>query len=240
VSTITNDEGYFAITNLPVGRYSVTSTRPGFNVEQMKDLVLQVGQTVRIEFTMKVGEVSTRVEVQALAPVIQTDTSSVGSVVGSNQILGVPLNGRSLFSLLALAPGVQSAGTSPRVAGGPANSNNNFTIDGTSNNDTISARGEGAYPSLETVQEFEVVGVNAPAEFGRGGAQIRVITKSGTNQFHGSLFEYNRNREFAARNFFSPTNPPFNRNEFGGSAGRPSQHSESVQGHEQDLFFRQL
>lgn len=236
-ATLSNEDGYFAIPNLPVGRYLVTATKDGFNVEEVRDLVLQVGQTVRLDVTMKVGDVATKVEVLATAPVIQTDTSSVGSVVGSNQILGVPLNGRSLFSLLALAPGVQSAGTSPRVAGGPANSNNNFTIDGTSNNDTISARGEGAYPSLETVQEFEVVGVNAPAEFGRGGAQIRVITKSGTNQLHGSLFEYNRNREFAARNFFAPTNPPFNRNEFGGSVGGPVVLPKVYNGLNKTFFF---
>lgn len=236
-STVTNDEGYFAIINLPVGRYVVTSEKEGFNVDEKRDLVLQVGQTVRLDIALRVGDVASRVEVQASAPVIQTDTSSVGSVVESRQILGVPLNGRSLFSLLALAPGVQSAGTSPRVAGGPANSNNNFTIDGTSNNDTISARGEGAYPSLETVQEFEVVNVNAPAEFGRGGAQIRVITKSGTNQFHGSLFEYNRNREFAARNFFSPTNPPFNRNEFGGSLGGPVLLPKLYNGRNKTFFF---
>ncbi|MEO7653487.1 MAG: hypothetical protein ABIZ80_23760 [Bryobacteraceae bacterium] len=149
----------------------------------------------------------------------------------------MPLNGRSLFAVLALAPGVQNAGISPRVGGGPGNSNNNFTIDGTSSNDTISARGEGAYPSLDMVSEFEIINVNAPAEFGRGGAQIRVVTKSGGNDFHGSLFHYNRNREFAARNFFALTTPPYNRNEFGGSMGGPVLIPKLYNGRNKTFFF---
>lgn len=236
-TTYTNAEGYFTVPNIPVGRYTISAQKAGFSTEQTSDLVLQVGQTVRMDISLKVGDVATSVEVQASAPVIQAETSSVGAVVESRQILGVPLNGRSLFSLLALAPGVQNTGISPRVGGGPGNSNNNFTIDGTSNNDTISARGEGAYPSLDMVQEFEVVNVNAPAEFGRGGAQIRVVTKSGTNRLHGSLFEYNRNREFAARNFFSPVNPPFNRNEFGGSIGGPVWIPRLYNGRNRTFFF---
>ncbi len=233
----TNQDGYFTLPNLPVGSYTVEAQRQGFSTEQIKDLRLQVGQTARLDIQLKVGDVVTTVDVQGLAPVIQSETSSVGSVVESRQILGVPLNGRSLFQLLALAPGVQGAGISPRVGGGPGNANNNFTIDGTSNNDTISARGEGAFPSLDMVSEFEVVNVNAPAEFGRGGAQVRVVTKSGTNGFHGSLFHYNRNREFAARNFFAPTRPPFNRNEFGGSIGGPVLLPKLYNGKNRTFFF---
>src|SRR5439155_4743960 len=130
-----------------------------------------------------------------------------------------------------------NAGISPRVGGGPGNSNNNFTIDGTSNNDTISARGEGAFPSLDMVSEFEVISVNAPAEFGRGGAQVRVVTKSGGNDFHGSLFHYNRNREFAARNFFALTVPPYNRNEFGGSVGGPLLIPKVYNGRNKTFFY---
>jgi len=221
ISTMTNAEGYFALSNLPVGGYTLQAEKAGFNKEQTADIKLQVGQTARIDLTLQVGEVLTSVAVQGASPVIQSETSSVGAVVESRQILGVPLNGRSLFNVLALAPGVQNAGISPRVGGGPGNSNNNFTIDGTSNNDTISARGEGAFPSLDMVSEFEVISVNAPAEFGRGGAQVRVVTKSGGNDFHGSLFHYNRNREFAARNFFALSVLPYIRNEFGGSVVGP-------------------
>ncbi|MCC6589935.1 MAG: TonB-dependent receptor [Bryobacterales bacterium] len=235
--TLTNNEGYFALPNLVVGAYTVESRKQGFSVEQKTDLRLQVGQTARIDFQMKIGSVVSSVDVQGIAPVIQSETSSVGAVIESRQVLGVPLNGRSLFNLLALAPGVQNAGTSPRVGGGPGNSNNNFTIDGTSNNDTISARGEGAFPSLDMVAEFEIINVNAPAEFGRGGAQIRVVTKSGTNDFHGSLFHYNRNREFAARNFFAPSRPPFNRNEFGGSVGGPAFLPKVYNGRNRTFFF---
>ncbi|MBL8232124.1 MAG: TonB-dependent receptor [Bryobacterales bacterium] len=220
-TTTTSTEGYFALASLPVGRYTVMVELKGFSTEKRSGLLLQVGQTVRSDFELKLGEVTTSVDVSGQLPVVQSETSSVGAVVETRQILGVPLNGRSLFSLLALAPGVQGAGTNTSIGGGPRNQFNNFTVDGTTNNDVISGRLEGAFPSLDTVAEFEVINANGSADNGRGGAQIKVVTKSGTNQFHGSLYEYNRNREFAARNFFAATNPPFNRNEFGGSIGGP-------------------
>ena len=235
--TVTNEEGYFVLPNLPLGSYTVEAAKEGFGLEKKTDLRLRVGQNARTDFQLKLGTVMSVIDVQGLALVIQSESSSVGAVVESRQILGVPLNGRSLFNVLSLAPGVQNAGTSPRIGGGPGNSNNNFTIDGTSNNDSISARGEGAYPSLDMVAEFEVINVNAPAEFGRGGAQIRVVTKSGTNEFHGSLFSYNRNKEFAARNFFSPTVPPYNRNEFGGSIGGPVLIPKLYNGRNKTFFF---
>ncbi|HWB98795.1 MAG TPA: carboxypeptidase-like regulatory domain-containing protein, partial [Bryobacteraceae bacterium] len=236
-SAITNEEGYFAIPNLPVGTYTIDAQKEGFSLGQIAALTLQVGQTARTDMVLKVGGMVTSVDVAGVAPVIQSEASSVGSVVESRQILGVPLNGRSLFTLMALAPGVQNAGTSASVGGGPGNANNNFTIDGTSNNDTISARSEGAFPSLDMVSEFEVINVNAPAEFGRGGAQIRVVTKAGGNDFHGSLFAYNRNREFAARNFFAQTTPAYNRNEFGGSLGGPVLVPKLYNGRNRTFFF---
>jgi hypothetical protein len=220
-STETNAEGYYVVPSLPIGSYSVSVQLAGFTTEKRTGLVLQVGQSARIDFELKIGEVTTSIDVQASTPIIQSETSSVGAVVETRQILGVPLNGRSLFALLALAPGIQTTGTNTSIGGAPRNQNNNFTVDGTTNNDVISGRLEGAFPSLDTVAEFEVINGNAPAENGRGGAQIKVVTKSGTNEFHGSLYEYNRNREFAARNFFALTKPPFNRNEFGGSLGGP-------------------
>jgi len=239
-ATTTNAEGYYALPSLPVGRYLLAVQMTGFSVERRSGLLLQVGQTVRADFELKLGEVTSSVDVAAELPVVQSETSSVGAVVETRQILGVPLNGRSLFSLLALAPGVQGAGTNTSIGGGPRNQFNNFTVDGTTNNDVISGRLEGAFPSLDTVAEFEVINVNASAEHGRGGAQIKVITKSGGNSFHGSLYEYNRNREFAARNFFAATNPPFNRNEFGGSIGGPVLLPKLYNGKNRTFFFIQL
>ena len=236
-TTFTNEEGYYALPYLPVGRYTVAAQLSGFSKEQRTDLVLQVGQTVRLDIQLKLGEITTSIDVQASLPVVQSETSSVGAVVETRQILGVPLNGRSLFSLLALAPGVQGAGTNTSIGGAPRNQNNNFTVDGTTNNDVISGRLEGAFPSLDTVQEFEVINVNAPAEYGRGGAQIKVVTRSGTNSFHGSLYEYNRNKVFAAKNFFATTNPPFNRNEFGGAVGGPLVIPRLYDGHNRTFFF---
>ncbi len=236
-ATATNEEGYFALPALTVGSYSITVQKQGFNSERRSGLVLQVGQTVRADFELRTGDVATSIDVQAQLPVVQSETSSVGAVVDSKQILGVPLNGRSLFSLLALAPGVQGSSTNTSIGGGPRNQFNNFTVDGTTNNDVISGRLEGAFPSLDTVGEFEVINGNGSAEYGRGGAQIKVVTKSGTNQFHGSLYEYNRNREFAARNFFAATNPPFNRNEFGGSVGGPVLVPKLYNGRNRTFFF---
>ena len=233
----TNEEGYYVIPYLPIGRYAVTAEAAGFTAERRTDLLLQVGQTVRVDFELKLGEVGTKIEVQASLPVVQTETSSVGAVVDSRQILGVPLNGRGLFALLALAPGVQRAGSNASIGGAPGNMVTNFTVDGTTNNDVISARLESAHPSLDTVAEFEVLNVNAPAEFGRGGAQIRLVTRSGTNEFHGSLYEYNRNRHFAARNFFALTRPPYNRNEFGGSLGGPLWVPRVYSGKNRTFFF---
>ena len=110
-STATNQAGYYALPSLPVGRYVLAVQMTGFGSERRSGLLLQVGQTVRADFELKMGEVTSSVDVVAGLPVVQSETSSVGAVVETRQILGVPLNGRSLFSLLALAPGSQGAGT---------------------------------------------------------------------------------------------------------------------------------
>jgi TonB dependent receptor len=173
---------------------------------------------------LDVGEVTTQIEVEASFPVVQTETSSVGSVVDGRQITSLPLNGRAgILGLMILAPGVQKATINPMVAGGAWFGAANMTVDGASNIDVGNERILPLAPSLESLGEFKVIANGAAAEYGRGGSQVAVITKSGTNEFHGSLFAFNRNRALSAKNFFAPhlDKPTFNRNEFGGSLGGP-------------------
>lgn len=222
--TVSSGQGDFTFPNVEPGSHRLSVSAPGFKTTALTGISVQVDQTVRMDVTLDVGDVQTRVEVSASAPVVQSETSSVGSVVDSRQITAIPLNGRANFySLLALAPGVQGAGSNPLVAGGTWYGSTNMTLDGVTNNDVGNERVLGTVPSLDAVQEFKVIGNGASAEFGRGGAQIVMVTKSGTNEFHGSLFAFNRNRALAAKNFFATglPKPAFNRNEFGGSIGGP-------------------
>src|SRR6266567_1887509 len=225
-STTTASEGEFTVPNLDPGLYRVTVTAQGFKTNVLRDIVVNVDQTVRVDMILDVGEVATRVEVAANAPVVQTDASSVGNVVNGGQIKSMPLNGRNnLWGLLAMAPGVQAVGLNPLIAGNGGFGASNLTIDGVSGNDAGNERNLQTVPTLEAIGEFKVIANGASAEFGQGGAQIVVVTKTGSNEFHGSLFYFNRNRVTSANNFFSNRagleRPPFNRNEYGASLGGP-------------------
>jgi hypothetical protein len=214
--------GDYVFTNLDPGTYQVTVGREGVKTSVVQGLTLFVSETVRADVKLDVGEVSSRIEVAATAPVVQSETSSVGNVVDGNQVTTMPLNGRgSIYSLLALAPGVQNAGSNPLVSGGTWVGSTNMSVDGATNNDVGNERLLAPIPSLDAIAEFKLIANGASAEFGRGGAQVVVATKSGSNEMHGSLFAFNRNRATAARNFFSATRPAYNRNEFGGSLGGP-------------------
>ena len=225
-STATAQEGEYTVPNLDPGVYRVTVTAQGFKTNVLRDIVVNVDQTVRVDVLLDVGDVNTRVEVTAAAPVVQTDASSVGNVVDGGQIKSMPLNGRNnLWGLLAMAPGVQAVGMNPLIAGNGGFGASNLTIDGVSGNDVGNERNLQTVPTLEAIGEFKVIANGASAEFGQGGAQIVVVSKTGSNEFHGSVFYFNRNRITAANNFFSNRagldRPPFNRNEYGFSLGGP-------------------
>lgn len=222
--TPTSADGQYTFTNLEPGSYRVTATAKGFKTGAVRDVTIYVNQTVRVDVKLDVGDVATSVEVEATAPVVQSETSAIANVVDSKQIEAIPLNGRSnIFGLLSIAPGVMRSGQNPVIAGGTWFGGTNMTIDGTSNIDTGNERLSPLTPSLEAIAEFKVITNAASAEFGRGGAQVVVATRSGTNEFHGSLFAFNRNRVLSAKNFFATglPKPPFNRNEFGGALGGP-------------------
>ena len=222
----TGEGGTFTQPNLVPGRYRLTVSAQGFRTEVINDVIVNLDQTVRIDVKLALGDIATKVEVAAAAPVIQTDSSSVGEVVDGKQISSMPLNGRqNLFGLLSLAPGVQNPAMNPYVAGNGGFGAVNLTIDGVSGNDAGNERNLATVPSLDSLGEFKVIANNASAEFGRGGAQIVLSSKSGTNELHGALFYFNRNRVTAANSFFNNRagigRQVFNRNEYGASIGGP-------------------
>ncbi|HEY3457490.1 MAG TPA: TonB-dependent receptor [Bryobacteraceae bacterium] len=222
-SQVTNPEGEYVFSNIKPGTYQLTFDGKGFAPHTVEHLPLEVNQTVRQDVSLRLGTVASSVQVTAEKALVQTDTSSVGSVIESNQVQRMPLNGRTnMFGLLALSPGVQSAGTNPRI-GGSSWIGTQATMDGSLNMEMENARLSNADPSLESLAEFRVINSTGSAEYGGGTAQVIASTKSGSNEFHGSLFEYNRNRATAAKNFFATGLPkaPYNRNEFGGSFGGP-------------------
>jgi Carboxypeptidase regulatory-like domain len=223
--TTTTPEGQYTITNLEPGRYRLTVEAPGFKSSTVTEVVLNVNQTARVDVALEVGDVATTVSVQSYAPMIQTETTSIGSVIDNRQIQTMPLNGRgNMYALLALAPGVVRSAQNPLIsASGVWFGSTNMTIDGAANIDFGNERLGPNTPSVDAINEFKVIGNTASAEFGRGGAQIVVVTKSGTNETHGTLFAFNRNRALSAKNFFAQhlPKPPFNRNEYGGTLGGP-------------------
>lgn len=224
VKAQSNTDGEYVFSNLIPGTYEVTVRQPGFKPFVVSHIVLYVSQTVRENAKLTVGTSVSTVQVAASLPLVQTDTSSVGSVVDTKQIESMPLNGRSdIFGLLALAPGVQDSGNTPKIAGATSLGSYNETVDGT---DALEPENEylgTGVPSLDSISEFKVVDSTGSAKYGSGSVAVVIATKSGTNQFHGSAFEYNRLAALDAANFFATNLPkaPFIRNEFGGSLGGP-------------------
>lgn len=220
----TNADGEYVFPNLIPGTYTVTVQQSGFQQFSITNLVLQVDQTVRENAALAVGRSVSSVQVSAKAPIVQTDTSSVGSVISTKQIAAMPLNGRTnIFGLLALAPGVQGSGVAPMIGGATTLGSYNETIDGTNALEPENSYLGSGIPSLDSISQFRVVDSTGSAKYGSGFAAIVITTKSGTNHFHGSLFEYNRVAALDAKDYFATNlpKPPFVRNEFGGSLGGP-------------------
>jgi hypothetical protein len=228
---LTGKGGEYTVPLLPVGQYDVSVEAPGFKKELQSGITLQVDQVARLDFTLSIGQASEVVEVTSQAPMTQTDSAEVGQVVDNRKVIEMPLNGRQFYSLATLVPGayppVQNSTLSFRGGinvAGSSEVSNNFTLNGFYNNDAnVSA--PNVRPSIDNIQEFKLLTGVYPAEYGYGsGGQVVVTTKSGANQFHGSLFEYVRNSYMDARNFFlapSTPTPPFKRNQFGGTVGGP-------------------
>jgi Carboxypeptidase regulatory-like domain/TonB dependent receptor len=226
----TDDTGGFRFTLLPVGRYSVSGSAKGFRKKVISGLVLQVDQTAEIKVSLEPGLVSETVTVQGTAPLLESETSSVGQVISNNYIEKIPLNGRNPYALgLLSGHTARIQGTSPDglpfIAGGARYETNEVLLDGVDNN-TYLGRGIAFTPSVDAVQEFKVKTSAYTAEFGRSaGMVLNATLKSGTNDVHGSLFEFLRNDKLDANNFFSNAaslrKAPLRRNEFGGTFGAP-------------------
>jgi hypothetical protein len=234
-----NTDGFYTAPNLLPGNYTVTVKRSGF-ATAVTEVILTVGAQHVVNVTMHIGTVNEVVKVQTEAPEVELASSEMSAVVNGTTIRELPLNGRDWTQLATLEPGIASIRTQPAVGAGDRGqrgfgtqmtvnggrpAQNNYRLDGTSINDySNSAPGSvlGADLGSDAVAEFSVLSSTYPAEYGRSsGGVINAITRSGTNQFHGSVYEFLRNSALDASNFFDATKPPFKRNQFGVTAGGP-------------------
>ena len=239
-TTVTNETGRYYATALNPGVYKVSASLPGFEVIIRSGVALTVGSEAVINFVLKPGQVSETVDVSGEAPLVQTTNSSVAELVSDLKIRALPLNGRSFDQLIYMQPGINvatAAGSSPNQgrgvkfsANGARLTSNYFMLDGTDINDSQNFTPGGAGGQIfgvESIQEFQVLTHNQGAQYGRSmGAVINAVTRSGTNNIHGSAYEFLRNSALDAKNFFDNPNspiPPFKRNQFGGTLGGPIQ-----------------
>ena len=231
--TVTNETGIYNLSALPPDRYILRVEVPGFKRLVTNPITLEVNQVARIDLSLEVGAAAETVEVKSIAPILQTESTQLGSVVSGNTTQNLPLNGRNFAQLTLLAPGVVTydiagftgaGGGRPLVNGNRAQANN-FRMDGMDANESQD-NGIGYSPNVDAIQEFKLITTNAPAEYGNSmGAIVNTSIKSGTNQFHGSLFEFVRNDHMDANTWFgNATNlprPQFSQNVFGGVFGGP-------------------
>lgn len=241
----TNEEGGFSQPFLLPGVYQVTIEKSGFQRYSQTNVKLNVAQNLSLDIQLQVGDVATTIEVTDVVAPLATTTSSVSTTIENKRILDLPLNGRNPFALATLTPGViPGGGSTPWISGG-RNSTSEVTIDGTSiilpeNNVSINSL---AYtPSVDSVEEFSVITNSLAAEYGRsGGGVINVATKQGTNEWHGSLFEFLRNSKLDANNFFANRAGAklgaFQRNQFGGTIGGPVLIPKLYNGRNRTFFF---
>lgn len=216
-----NEQSSFTFMNLDPGLYTLEARMDGFSPTRITNIVVNVAQSARVDVRLKVGAVSEHIEVTASVGVIETERPTISSVVNHKQITQLPFNGRyNISGLIALAPGVQNGGAF--VSGGFAKGGLNVTVDGAANLDMQNGVRSEATPPFDSIEEFRFVSNTASAEYSHGAAQLVLVTRSGTNELHGSGFWFNRNRIFAAKYKLDHRDKPgFNRNEFGGTLGGP-------------------
>ncbi|MGO9269649.1 MAG: carboxypeptidase regulatory-like domain-containing protein [Terriglobia bacterium] len=237
--TRTDDTGHYLLPLLPIGTYSIKVTAGGFQPVEQKDLTLQVDETREVDFSLAPATLQQTVEVSATAVAVETANATLGQVITSQQVAELPLNGRDFVQLATLSPGTVSetnpnsfftTGGSSEVAirgsfslsvGGSRANSTDWLLDGVDNNE-LTAGGIAILPDIDALQEFKVLTYNYSAEYGtRGGPTVLLTTKNGTNELHGSLFEFLRNTSLDARDFFAPNRGEFKQNQFGGTLGGP-------------------
>jgi outer membrane receptor protein involved in Fe transport len=238
----TNEDGLYKAPNLLPGSYELKFTAPGFRTEVRSGITITIGGEAVVDLSMQVGAAVETVVVHSEAPAVQLTSSDISAVVNATTVRELPLNGRSWTDLATLQPGVNAIQTQPSFAAGTDRGNrgfgqqltisgarpqqNNYRLDGVSLNDySNGAPGSvlGGNLGVDAIQEFSVLTSNYSAEYGKtSGGVVNAITRSGTNQLHGSAYEFLRNSALDARNFFDASQiPPFKRNQFGGAIGGP-------------------
>jgi Carboxypeptidase regulatory-like domain len=234
--TTTNTSGVYGFPVVPVGHYSVTVDAKGFKTYVQSGITLLINQDLRVDAKLVIGSAQQSVEVSAQAVQVATENTSMGDVIESRKMLSLPLNGRSYIDLLGLQAGVVPQSTTGSLGDRPVagtGSAGNFSVNGgreAANGFMLNGgsveegrnNGAGLVPNLDSIQEFKVITNAGSAEYGQySGATVNVVTKSGTNQWHGSAFEFLRNEKFDSRNFFDQNIGAFKRNQFGATMGGP-------------------
>jgi hypothetical protein len=247
-SAVTDSSGDFVITPVSAGVYSLSVTATGFQTINASNIEVQVGQIVREDLEMKVGEATTTVEVYTDVPLLSTDSATLGTVMTNQQVTSLPLNGRGFYRLAELTPGAallpptgNSLAIRPEIVNGNTisgirGSAISFLLDGVD----VSEQHQGGtfiQTSIDALQEFSVQQSPYSAEFNRGGAFFNATTKSGTNKYHGGVFEFFRNEKLDARNYFSATRAILKRNQFGGDIGGPLSIPHLYNGKDKTFFF---
>lgn len=226
----TNEEGSFQIPALLPGAYRVELEASGFKKYQQAGVDLRVNESVRVDVTMQVGELTQTVEVEGGAPLLTTSSGTVGHVIENKTVVELPLNGRDFTQLTLLIPGATNGnnpggffvigGNNVSVTGNRSDSNN-YSLDGVDNNENF-FKFHAIKPSIDAIEEFKIQTNITSAQFGAAaGANVNLATKSGSNQIHGAAFEFIRNNVLDSREFFASTRPQFRYNNFGGTIGGP-------------------
>jgi Carboxypeptidase regulatory-like domain len=233
-TTVSGGDGIYNLPNLPVGSYKIDVVGQAFKSYTQSGILLQVGNNVQINIALEVGSVTDHVDVSADAAMVQTQDTAISQVIDQRRIVDLPLNGRQATDLILLSGGAAQPPNSTRVitthdypsavgvsvAGGQINGNN-YLLDGADHNDSHSNVNM-PFPFPDALQEFSVQTSGVSARYGlHPGSVVNVVTKSGTNSFHGNLFEFVRNGDFNARNYFATAQDSLHRNQFGGTIGGP-------------------
>ena len=249
-SVLSGNEGFYSVPSLRPAGYRITVETPGFRSMSQEGVTLQADQKLTVNFMLELGAVTETVNITAAAAQVDTTTGTIKQVVDSARIVELPLNGRNAATLTLTVPGAYQAplsgadqGPGKTFPGAVAFSVNgsrqnevSYLLDGANNMDSYS-NVNAPFPFPDALQEFSVQTSNYSAEYGQNaGGVVNVITKSGTNEYHGDAFEFNRNAEFNARNFFASARDPLKRNQFGATFGGPVR-LPGYNGRDRTFFF---
>jgi hypothetical protein len=244
----TNGQGFYSFVSLPIGHYNMAIQKAGFKPYQRTGITVDANSTLKVDAVLAIGERSDAVMVVENQFEVETTSTQVGEVITSERMTAVPLNGRSFTDLLSLQPGVapatsitsdtvQDVGATALSPSGDLNPGtisingqrefaNSFLVNGSDVEEDVNM-GAAIVPNLDSIDEFRILTNNFDAEYGEfSGGQINVVTKSGSNAFHGDVFEFLRNTDLDARNYFSPTRGVFRQNQFGATLGGPIQRNK--------------